>query len=89
MPLKSRFKPQKPRYAKTQLSLFPDTMQSDIVSDLTLNFLALVGSCSNPKISFERSFLFLNITVTLLLSKIFGYLLLLRGKLSNKWLVNQ
>lgn len=33
MPLKLRFKPQKLRYAKTQLSLFPDTMQSDIVSD--------------------------------------------------------
>lgn len=69
--------------------IFPDTMQSDIVSDLTLNFLALVGSCSNPKISFKCSLSFLNITVALILSIIIGYLLLLGGKLSNKWLVNQ
>lgn len=69
--------------------IFPDTMQSDTVSDLTLNFLSLVGFCSNPETSFKCSLSFLNITVTLILSIIIGYLLLLRGKLSNKWLVNQ
>lgn len=86
-PLKLRYKPPEAKICKGAAVIFTDTVQSDIVSALTLNSLALVGSPSNPETSFKCSLLSVNITVTL--SIIIEFLLSTpSGANSNKWLVN-